>query len=217
MRDEGSDASVEVGQRVVERGGPAGLDGVGIDQCHQLGSGSSSSCARSHTVTTCVPSGISPTRRGTASPRDRPARRAAANAPRWTRGAGCVPADSAGRWVRAIHSAAASCERAELWLHRNSTAPLGKVPRTSSRASGSRTSRTYLRRPSPADTNRTISPTSSSTVRWCASRFDGMSSRSPSSFGDRSLTASSSTIASRAGSPSAACIAARVVMSSLIG
>ena len=90
----------------------------------------------------------------------------------------------------------------------------GRCHEPASRTSGSLTSRTYLRRPSPADANRTISPTSSSTVRWWASRFDGMPSRSPSSFGDRSLTANSSTMASRAASPSAACIAARAVMSS---
>ena len=75
---------------------------------------------------------------------------------------------------------------------------------------GSRTSRTYLRRPSPADAKRTISPTCSSTSRWWASRFEGM--REPFAELLRrpvADVASSSTIARRAGSPSAAWTAER--------
>ena len=75
---------------------PAGT-GSGIDQCSQLSSGSSSSCARSHTVTTS--GGSTPTSSrfcGAADDRSSPARRAAASAPGWTRFAGWVPADSSG-------------------------------------------------------------------------------------------------------------------------
>ena len=108
--------------------------GSGIDQCHQFGAGSSSSCARSQTVTTCVP-GIDLTdqaRRCIAELQTGPAGCSYRSAVH--RRAGCVPAESAGRPVRAVHSAAASWERAELWLHRNKTCPVGKVPRTSSRS-----------------------------------------------------------------------------------
>src|SRR5690606_25760750 len=87
--------------------------GSAIDQCHQLGAGSSSSWARSHTVTTWASGSIVSTERGVAPVRSKPARRAAATAPGCTFGAGWVPADSAGWPVRARHSEAASCERAE--------------------------------------------------------------------------------------------------------
>ena len=121
-------------------------------------------------------------------PATSPARRAAATAPRCTRAAGRVPADDARRPVRAVHSAAASCERAELWLHRNNISPRGGRPVSAEPGRrGSRTRRTYLRRPSPADADRAIRPACSSTSRWWASRFDGIANRSPSSFGDRSL------------------------------
>nr|SBO96909.1 hypothetical protein BN4615_P6425 [Nonomuraea gerenzanensis] len=32
-----------------------------------------------------------------------------------------MPAEAAGRWLRACHRAAASCERAELWVQTNNT------------------------------------------------------------------------------------------------
>src|SRR5215472_7023829 len=49
----------------------------------------------------------------------------------------------------------------------------------------------------------------SSTCRWCASRLDGMASMAASSDGDASPASRVSVMASRAGSASAACTAAR--------
>ena len=48
-------------------------------------------------------------------------RRAAATAPGWTAGAGWVPAEVAGTGLVSFHSAAASWERAELWVQTNTT------------------------------------------------------------------------------------------------
>src|SRR5690349_13875070 len=54
-----------------------------------------------------------------------------------------------------------------------------------------------------------MTPACSSTCRWCASRLDGMASMAASSDGEASPAISLSVIASRAGSASAACTAAR--------
>src|SRR2546430_12304849 len=54
-----------------------------------------------------------------------------------------------------------------------------------------------------------MTPACSSTCRWCASRLDGIASMAASSEGDSSPASSVSVMASRAGSASAACTAAR--------
>src|SRR5689334_5848126 len=54
-----------------------------------------------------------------------------------------------------------------------------------------------------------MTPACSSTCRWCASRLDGIASMPASSEGDASPVSSVSVMASRAGSASAACTAAR--------
>src|SRR6476659_11318750 len=54
-----------------------------------------------------------------------------------------------------------------------------------------------------------MTPACSSTRRWCASRLDGIASMPASSDGDASPASSVSVMASRAGSASAACTAAR--------
>ena len=112
--------------------GPTGT-GSGIDQCSQSGSGSSSSWARSHTV--IVNAGrcrTSSSEVGVASPRSRPARRAAATAPGWTRRpGGCRLSRPACPSLRST-APAASCERAELCVHTNSDRPAERLePRES--------------------------------------------------------------------------------------
>ena len=66
-----------------------------------------------------------------------------------------------------------------------------------------------LVQPPLAERIRSTNPADSSTSRWCDSRLDSTSRRSRSSTGERSQQTSSSTIASRTGSPSAAWRAAR--------
>ena len=152
-------------------------------------------------------------RRATAggrSSRSRPARAAASTASGRTRSAGRVPALVAGTSWRAFQAAAASCDRAELALQTKRTCRAASVSTGSAitdRAPGR--SRTYRRRASPSDAWRSMIPASSSTARWWASRLDPIPSDRPSSVGDRSERASSSTISSRWGSASAAWIAAR--------
>ena len=76
-----------------------------------------------------------------------------------------------------------------------------------------------MRRRSPSDRCRVTRPVSSSTRRWWASRFDGIETIPASSDGEASPSASASVIASRAGSASAACTAARrsrLIVSSLL-
>ena len=107
--------------------------GSGIDQCSRPATGSdsrrtaaSSSWAVSQTVIDQVLApGSEPGRRRRAAAERGPAARgaacAAATAPGCTAGAGCVPAEVAGTGLVSFHSAAASCERAELWVHTNTT------------------------------------------------------------------------------------------------
>ena len=184
--------------------------GSSIDQCSHEGLGSSSSWALSHTVTTSRRPGVtSASRRGVALVRSSPARRPAWTAPGCTRAAGWVPALSAGCSVSVTHNAAASCERAEFWVHTNRTGWRRKRPPETSSSRASRCSCTYRRRWSPLDRFRVISPTPSRTSRWWANRFDSDPVSRRNSTGERSEAVNSSMIAKRIGSPNAACRAAR--------
>ena len=99
--------------------------GSGVDQCHQSGPGVELLVGTVADGYDQVGDSSASSRRGRASDRSNPARRAAATAPGWTASAGSVPAESATPPVRARHSAAASCERAELAEHTKSTRPAG--------------------------------------------------------------------------------------------
>ena len=130
--------SPELGDRGVERGLGADLGtGSGMDQCSQSGCGSSSSWARSHTVTTSAGSRVdvvevSWTRVGEVETGRRPA----ATAPGWTRAAGWVPADVAGfdrdlapqRRRQVVNGPSSACRR---------TAPAAARPRPEPSGSGS--------------------------------------------------------------------------------
>lgn len=69
------------------------------------------------------PSGVtaSSTWRVLVSSRGSPCRLAVRMSPGWTRWAGCVPAEVAGRELKRRQASATSCERAEFWLHTKTT------------------------------------------------------------------------------------------------
>jgi hypothetical protein len=185
--------------------------GSGIDQCSQSFGGSSCSWARSHTVTPMSASrSPASSARGWVPARSNPARFAAAAAQGCTRVAGRDPALAARSPVRSRHSAAASGERAEFRVQTNNARPVrGGTPPTPMSITPRWRRRAYRRRRSPADTTRSMSPTSSRTWRWWASRLPARPKRAARSDGARSDDDSSSTIARRSGSPRAACTAAR--------
>ncbi len=190
--------------------------GSGIDQCNQVGGGWISSWARSQTVMTSAGRVVtSSSNRGTASDRSTRARRAAATAPGCTRRAGWVPALIAGAPASARQRAAASWLRAEFAVQMNSAARTVGWSGARSDVNASGTSETYRRRPSPLERCRVTRPAAARTSRWCARRFEGQPNRACSSAGERSDEPSSSTIASRCGSPRATCRAARPARSLL--
>ena len=180
--------------------------GSGIDQCSHVGRGSSSSWARSHTVTTSGGrSATSSSGVGAASVE------VEAGAPGGGDGAGMDPSGGMGAGARPPAARSAAPQRGgELGAGRvvgaheqRRLAAEGVRPGRGRRGrlGGGGRSGVGRRRWSGC---RVISPTCSSTSRWWASRFDSMPARLRSSTGERSEPVSSSTMASRIGSPSAA-------------
>ena len=104
--------------------------------------------------------------RGTALPRSSPALAPALTACGCTRAAGWMPALIATMSLQAFQAAAASTERAELAVQTKGT-PLvvRQIPGLQATASESGASRRYLRRRSPAEVTRSMSPARSSTSK----------------------------------------------------
>lgn len=138
--------------------------GSGTDQCSRPAAGPSSSYALSQTATTRSSGRSTSVTSAVRESSRSPCLRATDTARRCTRCAGRVPAEATGTGLRCAQSADASCDRAELCVQTNTTrgaaiaaaCVLGNAPGTS---------RTYVRRRSASDRDRSTNPTCSSSRR----------------------------------------------------
>ena len=92
-----------------------------------------------------------------------PCRRATQTARGCARAAGCAPDEAAGTGATSVSNAAASWERAELWLRTNITRDVGCGGHASSGAVG--TSRRWFRRRSPSERSRVSRPAAYTVLR----------------------------------------------------
>lgn len=129
--------------------------------------------------------------------------------------AGCVPAEVAETLLWRFQIATASWLRAESRVHTNTTRSAWCSGDSTIDSSASALTDKYVRRRSPSERMRRTTSAFSRTRTWWATRLDGIDKSDWISDGDASPAIRRSTIANRPGSPRAAWIDARVIVSTV--